>query len=75
MKKLYLYIRLSDADDDNKTTREWDLSLQDGTPFTIYDWKEYRVYDDDENIEWHIGTRNKEEQDKVRQALSDLNIK
>ena len=61
--------------DGNKTTREWDLSLQDGTPFTIYDWKEYRVYDDDENIEWHIGTRNKEEQDKVRQALSDLNIK
>ena len=61
--------------DGEKTTREWDLRLQDGTPFTIYDWKEYRVYDDDETIEWHIGTRNKEEQEKVRQALSDLNIK
>lgn len=61
--------------DGEKTTREWDLTLQDGTPFTIYDWKEYRVFDDDETIEWHIGTRNNEEQEKVRKALSDIDIK
>lgn len=57
-----------------KTTREWDLILQDETPFTIYDWKEYRSYDDDETVEWHIGTRNKEEQEKVRKFLSDIGI-
>lgn len=61
--------------DGEKITREWDLTLQDGTPFTIYDWKEYRVYDDDVPVEWHIGTRSKEEQEKVKQALSDIDIK
>lgn len=75
-KKLGLKPNYYEPDDDcEKTTREWDLTLQDGTPFTIYDWKEYRVYDDDETIEWHIGTRNKEEQEKVRKALSDIDIK
>jgi hypothetical protein len=75
-KKLGLKPNYYEPDDyGEKTTREWDLILQDGTPFTIYDWKEYRVYDDDETIEWHIGTRNKEEQEKVRKALSDIDIK
>jgi len=42
---------------EEKVTREWNLELEDGTPFTIYDWKEYRVYSDTEKIEWHVGTR------------------
>jgi hypothetical protein len=31
------------------------MSTDDDTPFTIYDWKEYRQYSNDELIEWHIG--------------------
>ena len=59
-----------------KTTREWDLELEDGTPFTIYDWKEYREYDDDEVINWHIGTQwaDKEAADKVKQALTEVGL-
>lgn len=37
-----------------KVQNEWDFDV-DGHPVTIYDWKEYRAYDDDEAIEWHIG--------------------
>ena len=40
----------------DKVNFEWDCETKDGTPFTIYDWKEYRVLDLDEEIEWHIGT-------------------
>ena len=37
-----------------KVQNEWDFDV-DGQPITIYDWKEYRIYDSDETIEWHIG--------------------
>ena len=40
-----------------KSTREWELELEDGTPFYVYDWKEYRFFDDDEPIWWHVGTQ------------------
>lgn len=39
---------------DDKVQNEWDFDVE-GHPVTIYDWKEYRAYDDDEVIEWHIG--------------------
>ena len=58
----------------DKVTREWELELSDGTLFTIYDWKEYRYFDDEETIEWHVGTNynvpNRVSQDeKVRKAI------
>ena len=37
-----------------KVQNEWDFNV-DGKVITIYDWEEYREYDDDEVIEWHIG--------------------
>ena len=40
---------------DDKVQHEWTMATEDGTPFTIYDWKEYRQYPNDELIEWHIG--------------------
>ena len=40
---------------DDKTQHEWTMTTEDGTPFTIYDWKEYRQYSNDEAIDWHIG--------------------
>ena len=39
----------------DKVQHEWTMQTEDGTPFTIYDWKEYREYPNDELIEWHIG--------------------
>lgn len=59
-----------------KVTREWDLELEDGTTFTIYDWKEYREYDDDEVVEWHIGTHwnDKAAPEKVTEALKEVGL-
>ena len=59
----------------SKITRVWDLILDDSMPFTIYDWKEYREYEDDENIEWHIGATSREDYEKVKEALNKLGIK
>ena len=60
---------------DNKSTREWDVITDDGLCFTIYDWKEYRYFDDDEVIEWHIGTRSNDDQEKVKELLNKLGLK
>lgn len=43
-----------EGDTGDKVQNEWDFNVE-GHAITIYDWKEYRVYDDDETIEWHIG--------------------
>ncbi len=40
---------------DDKVQYEWLMQTEDGTPFTIYDYKEYRHYSKDELINWHIG--------------------
>jgi hypothetical protein len=39
-----------------KVNFEWDLETDEGNVFTIYDWKEYRKLDLDEQIEFHIGS-------------------
>jgi len=39
----------------DKTNFEWKMELEDGTLFTVYDYKEYRKLDLDELIEFHIG--------------------
>lgn len=41
---------------DNKVQYKWDCETEDGTLFTIYDWKEYEHdVKDAGNIWWHIG--------------------
>jgi hypothetical protein len=45
------------GDQHDKVQSEWDLELEDGTVFSVYDWKEYRKYEY-EPIEWHIGSHN-----------------
>lgn len=42
-------------DGEDKVNFEWDMETDSGAPFTVYDWKEYRVLAEDEEIEWHIG--------------------
>ncbi len=39
----------------DKVQYEWLMQTEDSTPFTIYDYKEYRYYSNDELIDWHIG--------------------
>ena len=40
---------------DGKVNFEWVMETEEGEVFTVYDWKEGRVLDEDELIEWHIG--------------------
>ena len=42
----------------DKINFEWMMELNDGSVFTVYDYKEYRVLDKREIIEWHIGGLN-----------------
>ena len=42
----------------DKVNFEWMMELNDGSVFTVYDWKEYRVLDKREIIGWHIGGLN-----------------
>lgn len=43
-----------------KVQYEWELEYEN-IPFSIYDWKEYRYFESDEKIWFHIGTKTKED--------------
>ena len=44
---------------EDKVNFEWVLETDEGNVFAIYDWKEYRKIDLDEQIEWHIGSHSR----------------
>ena len=52
-------IMYSDNDVNEVTQNEWEMQTEDGTAFTIYDFKEFREYDKSEKIVWHIGADNR----------------
>ena len=60
-------------DGEDKNNFDWVMETQDGTVFTVYDWKEYRQLAEDEVIEWHIGGRSGADTEKalleMREAL------
>jgi hypothetical protein len=45
-------------DGNDKVNFEWYCETKDGAPFTIYDWKQYRGINKDEDIVFHIGSFN-----------------
>jgi len=65
------------SDHHDKVQNEWEMELEDGTIFTVYDWKEYRRYTDKELIEWHIGGMDQKDtfvaQDTLVEALDTMN--
>ena len=60
-------------DGEDKNNFDWIMETEDGTVFTVYDWKEYRRLEEDEVIEWHIGGRSGADTEKalleIREAL------
>lgn len=60
------------GDQNDKVQNEWELELEDGTVFSVYDWKEYRRYSDTETIEWHIGAHNSITAYKASEALQEV---
>lgn len=59
----------------DKTHFEFELELEDGTPFTLYDWKESDWVDEDTKLYYHIGARNTEESHKVLEALKEYGLR
>ena len=60
----------------DKTNYEWTCETEDGDVFSIYDWKEGRPIEDNEEIEWHIGAKNGAIANKAKAAIEsymDLN--
>lgn len=54
-----------------KTHNEWDLKSDEGFVFTIYDYKEpeYSYY---QNIDWHIGAKNRYYAEKAKALIYEL---
>lgn len=61
---------------DTKVQYVWTLENNEGIVFSIYDWKEYQKFAEDESIEWHIGGFNTADTNKVKLELEKalLNI-
>ena len=59
----------------DKTNFEFELELEDGTPFTIYDWKEGDWVDEDTILYFHIGAHTPEDSKKALAALKEYGLK
>ncbi len=63
-------------DGQDKCNFDWTMETEDGTVFTVYDWKEYRRLEEDEVIEWHVGGRSGADTEKalneIDEALDNL---
>ena len=59
-----------EEDSDAKTQYEWRVETIDGIRGYIYDWKEYRKIKKTANIIWHIGGKDKESCQKIKDALN-----
>ena len=58
-------------DGEDKTNFEWVLETDDGEVFTVYDWKEYRKLEEDEEIEWHIGGDSRRITEKALEEIEE----
>ena len=63
-------------DGQDKCNFDWTMETEEGTVFTVYDWKEYRRLEEDEDIEWHVGGRSGADTEKalneIDEALDNL---
>ena len=55
LRKILGFPVLETNDGRDKVNFEWVMETEECEVFTVYDWKEGRVLDEDELIEWHIG--------------------
>ena len=57
---------------DDKINFDWICETSLGGVFTIYDWKEYRILDLNEEIEFHIGGRSQHVTERAKEELEKL---
>lgn len=60
------------GDFDDKVQNEWLMELKNGDVFTVYDWKEYKQYSNDDVIEWHIGGHDRTITERAKQQIIKL---
>lgn len=53
---------------------EFELETEDGTAFTIYDWKEGDWVTEDTRLYYHIGARSADESKKALEAIKGLGL-
>lgn len=58
-------------DGEDKVNYEWVMETNDGDVFTVYDWKEYKVLDEHEIIDFHIGGHSKAVTEQAKNELYD----
>ena len=54
---------------EDKTNFEFELETEKGEPFTIYDWKLYRPIEENEMINFHIGSFTLEASERAKSEL------
>jgi hypothetical protein len=59
-------------DGEDKVNFEWIMETNDGDVFTVYDWKEYKVLDEHEMIEFHIGGHSKAVTEQAKNEIYDV---
>ena len=62
-------------DGQDKCNFDWIMETEDGTIFTVYDWKEYRALQEGEIVEWHIGGKSRSDTEKaLTEIIEALNL-
>ena len=56
----------------DKVNLEWELTLDDGTFFTLYDWKQYRELQPNGTYTFHIGAKDQDDSQKAHSAVQEL---
>lgn len=59
----------------DKTHFEFELELEDGTPFTIYDWKEGDWVDEDTTLYFHIGAKTMQDSRRAYIVLKEYGFR
>ena len=71
LKKVLGTPKYSGNDGEDKTNFEWSMETDSGDVFTVYDWKEYRVLEEDEIVEWHIGGKSSRVTNRARMEIGE----
>lgn len=56
---------------EDKINFEWEMELESGEVFTVYDYKEYRMLSTDEQVEWHVGGFDKATTDEATRQICE----
>lgn len=55
-----------------ETNYEWHLENENGTIFTIYDWRSDYALDFTESVEWHIGSDGSYTSMQAKEAIENM---